>query len=147
MLEYVFFHAEPCRRFVRFLQENDLQPEVESDQETWEVRLPEALDETLLERVEVRYDELLAFNQQLADETAAGEGDYHAAGVVLNLASGETVYAQVDPELLARIMSVLTPREFGEVVNAIVDAVENPDSRTLCQRMRDVTPHAHEEGG
>ncbi len=137
MLEYVFFHAEPCRRFVQFLQENDLQPEVENDEETWEVRLPEALEEALLDQVEARYDELLAFNQELADATESGAEGYQTAGVVLNLAGGKTVYAQVDSELLSRIMSVLAPQEFGQVVDAIVEAVENPDTRTLCQRMRD----------
>ena len=54
--------------------------------------------------------------------------------MVVNLASGDTVYARVDPGLLGRIMQVLTPQELGEVVNAIVDAVENPDGRPLCHR-------------
>jgi hypothetical protein len=31
-------------------------------------------------------------------------------------------------------MQVLTPQELGEVDNAIVDAVENPDGRPLCHR-------------
>ena len=136
MLEYVFFHATPCERFVDFLQRESLEPEVTEDGGTWEVRLPETLSDEQVERVEALYDELLELNQQLHDAEAE-EGDYHTAGVVLNLSGGETVYAQVDPALLARIMSVLTPEEFGEVVNAIVDAVENPDSRTMCQRMRD----------
>jgi len=136
MLEYVFFHATPCERFVDFLQRESLEPEVTEDGETWEVRLPETLSDEQVERVEALYDELLELNQQLHDEEAP-EGDYHTAGVVLNLSGGETVYAQVDPALLARVMSVLTPEEFGEVVNAIVDAVENPDPRTMCQRMRD----------
>ena len=57
--------------------------------------------------------------------------------MVVNLASGETVYARVDPSLLGRIMEVLAPEELGEVANAMVDAVENPDSRTLCQALKD----------
>ena len=36
--------------------------------------------------------------------------------------------------MMGRIMQVVTPQEFGEVVNAIVDAVEAPDSRPLCKR-------------
>ena len=36
--------------------------------------------------------------------------------------------------LLGRIMEVLSPEEFGSVVNAIVDAVEQPDRRPLCKR-------------
>lgn len=135
MLEYVFFHALPCERFVQFLRERDLEPEVASDGETWEVRLPEEMPDELGDAIEEYYDRMLEMNQQLHDREQS-DGGYHAAGVVVNLARGETVYAQVDPTLLSRIMGVLTPEEFGQVVNAIVDAVENPDTRTLCQRMR-----------
>ncbi len=136
MLEYVFFHPTPCERFLEFLRGEALVPQVHSEEGTWEVSLPEELSDDLMERIEARYDELMELNQALHDAEAE-EGDYHAAGVVLNLSGGETAYAQVDPALLGRIMSVLTPEEFGRVVDAIVDAVENPDSRTLCQRMRD----------
>jgi hypothetical protein len=31
-------------------------------------------------------------------------------------------------------MQVLTPQELGDLVNAIVDAVEKPDARPLCTR-------------
>lgn len=105
-------------------------------EEVWEIRLPEDLDEGLSDRIEEVYDELMDLNQSLLEAEGSREG-YHSAGVVINLQDGNTVYAQVDPLLLGRVMGVLTPEEFGEVVNAIVDAVENPDERTLCQRMKD----------
>ncbi len=135
MLEYVFFHARPFDEFVAYLRELGLQPETGVDEDSWKVSLPEDIDDELLERIETRYDQLMDLNQELFD--AEQPQDYHTAGVVVNLGSGETVYAQVDPHLLGKIMGVLTPEEFGEVVNAIVDAVEQPDGRTLCQRMRD----------
>jgi len=34
-------------------------------------------------------------------------------------------------------MTVVTPYEFNMVVNAIVEAVENPDVRTPCQLIRE----------
>jgi hypothetical protein len=43
----------------------------------------------------------------------------------------------VSPALLNKVMQALDPRELGELVTAVVDAVENPDQRTFCQRMRD----------
>jgi len=33
------------------------------------------------------------------------------------------------------LLSVVTTEEFGEVVNAIVEAVKHPDRRILCQRL------------
>ena len=61
--------------------------------------------------------------------------DYHvSAGVVVNLKDGRSVYANVPGDLLQRIMQALSPKELGELVNAIVDAVENPDDGPLCKR-------------
>ena len=44
---------------------------------------------------------------------------------------------EVDARLPGRLMAELPAEELGHVDNAIVDAVEDPDSRSLCQRMRD----------
>lgn len=134
MLEYVFFHHQPCAQFTAFAQGLGLNPAVIEGDETLEVHLPEDLPEDQLDALEEQYELMLELNQQLYDADHAGEGELHNAGVVLNLQDGRTVYAQVDPRLLGRIMSVLTPQEFGDVVNAIIDAVENPDDRPLCKR-------------
>ena len=45
--------------------------------------------------------------------------------------------ARVDPLLLGKVMEVLTPQELGDLVNAIVDAVEHPDAQPLCHRPDD----------
>jgi len=37
----------------------------------------------------------------------------------------------VNPLLLVKVMQLATPLEFGGLANAIVDAVENPDVRSL----------------
>lgn len=135
MLEFVFFDPQPRKRFADFLRARGLAPTEREDGETQLVAIPEDVDDALLDAIEVFYDEMMALDRELFEAGAAGDGGGHqAAGVVLNLASGETVYARVDPQLLSRIMEVLTPQEFGQVVNAIVDAVEHPDDRPLCHR-------------
>ena len=133
MLEYVFFDPRTRRQFVDFVERRGLVVQQGEDDESYGVAIPEDIDDALLEAIEARYDELMALDQSRfeADAVAAGE---HSAGVVVNLRSGTTVYAQVDPLLLGRIMEVLTPQEFGRVVDAIVDAVEHPDPRPLCER-------------
>lgn len=133
VLEFVFFDERPLQRFVDVLEAKRISFERIDEDETFMVGIPDDTDDDVLEEIEAHYDEMMAFNQSLF-EAEPGAVDTHSAGVVLNLASGETVYAQVDPALLGRIMEVLTPQEFGDVVNAIVDAVENPDTRPLCKR-------------
>lgn len=138
MLEYIFFHRQPFDAFVEYLNERGLAPETEVEEDSFEVRLPEDLDDDLAAEIEERYDAFMDMNRELFEQTQEqGADNYQAAGVVLNLKDGQAVYAHVDPALLARVMTVLSPQEFGEIVNAIVDAVEDPDTRTFCQRMRD----------
>ncbi len=133
MLDFVFFDPRTRRQFVDFIRARGLAAQQSEDDETYGVAVPEDLDDALLEAIEARYDELMALDQSLFEAGAAAAGE-HAAGVLVTLMSGASVYAQVDPLLLGRIMEVLTPQEFGQVVDAIVDAVERPDPRPLCER-------------
>ena len=112
MLEFVFFNADPRREFVEFISELGVAVHEVDDDETFGVAIAEDIDEALLERIEGRYDALMAVDQALFEEDAAVRGE-HTAGVVLNLRSGDTVYAQVDPLLLGRIMEVLTGPGIG----------------------------------
>lgn len=133
MLEFVFFDSRPREQFVDFLRHRGVVAVQNDDDETYGVAISEDVEDQLLAAIEAHYEELMVLDQSLFEATAGEAGD-HTAGVVLNLASGDTVYAQVDPALLGRVMEVLTPQEFGQLVNAIVDAVEYPDARPLCQR-------------
>jgi hypothetical protein len=138
MLEYVFFHPLPLEKFQEFLRSKGLQVETVSAEDTYEARLAEDIDDALSEEIEERYDKLMEMNQALFESELEQDVDnYHAAGVVVNLSDGRSVYADVEPGLLARVMEVLTPDELGRIVNAIVNAVESPDERTFCQRMRE----------
>lgn len=137
MLDYVFFHREPYERFVAYTRDRGLNPVCTEDEDTFEVGLPEDMAADLGEAIEAFYDEMMALNQALFEAEEASPDEYHAAGVVVNLKDGRTVYADVNPMLLGKVMDRLTPEEFGEIVNAIVDAVESPDERTFCQRMRE----------
>ena len=138
MLEYVFFDERPRDQFVTFLREKSVELKLEEDEGLLKVWISEDLADDLDEAIEDFYDDMMALNQQLyEDENNEAEVGYNAAGIVLELNTGENVYAEVNPELLGRIMTVVTPDEFNTVVNVIVEAVENPDARTPCQRIRE----------
>ena len=72
--------------------------------------------------------------QILDDEEKENNQGYHMACVVVTLNDGTISYADVDPELLGRVISAISPEEFGEIVAAIADAVENPQPKACCQR-------------
>ena len=50
---------------------------------------------------------------------------------------GETSNAHIRPELLFRIMNVIDEKELGEFVRSIAEAVEKPDDRSFCQKVRE----------
>ncbi len=131
MLDYIFFDELPWQRFIDFLKAQGLHPITSRGDEGWLVSLPEEIDDDLYDRIEVYYDEMLELNETLVSGSAS---ENYQAGVSVNLADGRTVQAAVDPGLLARLLDAVSPAELGDLVNAIVDAVENPDQRPFCQR-------------
>lgn len=133
MLDYIFFHKQPFESFVQFLNNKGIEFQCHNSEEGFTVQIADNLDEQLSDEIEQEYDRLFEMNQQLMDQP---ETD-NAAGVVVNLKDGSTVYADIKPEVLAKILEVISAEKFGEVVNAIADAVENPDRRALCERVKD----------
>ncbi|MEJ2693593.1 MAG: hypothetical protein P8166_11185 [Candidatus Thiodiazotropha sp.] len=133
MLEYIFFDERPWRRFIDYLESLGLTPQASSNEEGWLVALPEDLDDSLDEKIEAFYDRMLEMNESLVAEEE-GQAHVHMAGVNVTLADGRVVQAAIDPKLMQRLLTVISTDELGDLVNAIADAVENPDERPFCQR-------------
>ncbi len=135
MLEYIFFDEIPCQRFEAFLADRDIPFRRQQDETGFTVLLSEALDDDLIDEVEAEYDRMMDLDSELADSQDEA-GAFHAVGLSLRLADGRTVQAEIAPAVMDRMLSVLTPEEIDAFVQAIVDAVEHPDERSICQRHR-----------
>ncbi|MEW8506115.1 MAG: hypothetical protein AB2598_05385 [Candidatus Thiodiazotropha sp.] len=133
MLDYILFDERSWRDFIGFLQQLGLQPTVAVEEEGWMVALPEDLDEETDAKIEAFYERLLDRDgNQIAERE--GEAHLHAAGVNVTLQDGRVVQAVIDPGLMQRLLTAVSPHELGVFVDAIVAAVEQPDARPLCQR-------------
>ena len=78
---------------------------------------------------------MFELDQRLYEAALERSSDnYQASGVVVNLKDGRSVYAGVRPDLLGKVMQALSPEEVGELVDAIANAVETPDDRSLYKR-------------
>lgn len=137
MLEYIFFDQRPWELFDAFLREKGLIPESVHEEQGYLVRLPEDTDDELMESIEAYYDEMLDMNEALFIAQQDDGEQVHAAGVSVSLSDGRSVDAMVSPDLLNRILTVVSTDELGQLVSAIVDAVEHPDDRPFCRRHRD----------
>jgi hypothetical protein len=133
MLEYIFFHKQLLEQFLKQLEQQNITCETRDDAMGLVAALPEDIDDALLEQIDEIYEALLGDTEKLlnTDDTAS---EKHAAAISLTLKNGETVDAPIDPALLKRVLSVISYEELNELVEAIVDGVENPDSSPFCQR-------------
>ncbi len=137
LIEYIFFHEEPCIRFKEFLQTKQVKLVKEgideTDVEAFVVYIADDLDETLSEEIEDFYDEMMELNESLVMEDEGGN-ETNNVGLAVSLNDGRSVMAKVDPDVLNRVLSVISHDELGKLVDTIADAVENPDERPLCKR-------------
>lgn len=137
MFEYIFFHPQPAREFADWLKQQGVSTQSRNDGEGFIVEVPEGLDDALDHAIDEKYEALLEMNEALLQEERGDEAGYHMAGITVHLKDGRACYADIDPNLLGRVMGCVTPEEFATIVDAIVSAVENPQERTYCQRQRD----------
>jgi len=135
MLEYIFFNKKPCHLFEKSAISAGISPVIDCAGECFTVRLPEDLDEVILEKLEDYYDELLDMDRKLAEQQEQDLSEnIHTAGITIKLKDGRYVYASVAPELLAKVTQSISADELNTLVCAITEAVEEPDERGLCQR-------------
>ncbi len=137
MLEFVLFHEKPLELFVGFLKTHNIEAVTSEDDGVYEIKIPEDLDEQLLETIEEKYDELMDMNQELYYmENAPSAENFRMASIAITLKNGDSTMAHIRPELLAAVLEAISDDELFELVQTIVEAVENPDERTYCQKVR-----------
>ena len=135
-LDYIFFHSRPYQLFKQYLLSKQVKPLKEeldqTDVEGWLISIPDQLSDELSAEIEAYYDEMMVLSESLV---AADEDDtMHNVGLAVSLQDGRSVLARVEPDVLNRILTVVSHQELGQLVDAIADAVENPDQRPLCKR-------------
>jgi len=138
MLEYVFFHKVLAERFARKVREYNIDTTLVEDEPAWEVHISEDIDDAIESKISEYYDDLFDQDQDMYEQEHEADEGYEAAAIEITLDHGERVYAQTDQKIMGKLLSTLTFEELNRLVNDIVFAVENPDTRTICQRYRDL---------
>lgn len=138
MLEFVFFHQSICTLFTDFLAELGIDYQINLDDEHIIVSVPEDADDELIEQLEEKYDQLLDLSR---DQTDTDEGqhaeNYQKASLLITLNDGGKSYAHVDMDIVNRALRMISTEELNRLIEAVVDAVENPDDRSYCQIIKD----------
>ena len=138
MLEFIFFHHNICKLFTDFITGLGIEYQVEDDDETITVSVSEDVEDELIDQIEDEYDRLLDLSR---DQTDSEEGEsrqnYQKASLLISLKYGEKSYAHVDMDIINRVLRNISTDELNQLIEAVADAVENPDDRSYCQIIKD----------
>ena len=139
VLDFIFFHQQPMKQFQTFLDarkvpyESDIEFQKSIGEAGFTVSISDDYELDFIAEIEAYYDEMMDLNEELVS-AEEGDAEIKNAGISVNLSDGSVVLADVNPDLIYKLSTALTPDEIMELVSAIADAVENPDSRPLCKR-------------
>ena len=135
MLEYLFFNQRFCDEFTAILTTKNIpfQLENEAVQNSLNVKVPDFTDDALWNEIDDIYDELSEKDTQLLQESFDDESDVSTAGIYIQLANDQQTIAKVDPEIMNRILTVISMEEFNQFIEVIVESVENPDDSPICK--------------
>lgn len=136
MLEYLFFNLAFAKKFIQFLEEKNLAftQQTEPVQNAILITTSEDLDEDLWDELDEAYDELSEQDQQLLESMLDNDGDVNTAGIYIELKNNQQTIAQIDPDVMNRMLEKISMDEFNAFVEAIASSVEEPDDTPFCKR-------------
>ncbi len=138
MYEFTFLTQDRGSEFIERLKTLGIQAIAKTDpinDSVTNIGIPDDIDDALLDQIEIWYEEETQRNEA-SERALESPDDSVSAGIWVQLEDGGSSLARVDPALLAKILSVLTTDELGQVVAAIADAVEHPDITPICHNPR-----------
>ena len=131
MPRYAFFDTAIRQQFADAVSARDIPVELEEIADEFLVLVPHDLNANSIEMLDEIYNDIMAAGMGMWEETDAEAAD-SAAAVKVQLASGEVANIRFNPDLLARLLEVLTPQEIEDMVQAIALGVENPTDAPIC---------------
>lgn len=134
MIEYLFFNEAISLKFIEILKQKKIEweKEIEFVQEAISIRVSEDIGDELWDELDDIYDEL-TIEDQLMLEASSDEEDVSTAGIYLQLADGKQTVAKIDPDVMNKMLEVITMEEFNRFIEVIVSSVEEPDDRPICK--------------
>ncbi len=135
MLEYLFFNREIAEKFIAFLNKKSLKWEEYIDPmlDGIVIKTPEDIDDKLWDELDDYNESLGPEDQKMLEEAMDDtENETNAAGIYIQLAGAKQTVAQVNPDVMNRMLEVISMDEFNSFVETIVSSVENPDDSPIC---------------
>lgn len=140
LMEYVFFDLSLAERFQSYCKSLGLETalisgETYSGEPEFTVSLADNLDDAIITQVEEEYAGLL-FGEQASmiegNDQSGAMAD--ACGVQVQLQSGRFTTVAIHPEIMNKILSVLSVNELQSFLAQVAEDIENPKKGPVCTR-------------
>lgn len=141
LMEYIFFDLSLAERFQNYckalgVETSLISGETYSGEPEFTVSLPDALDDAIIEQIEEEYEGLL-FGEQASmiegNDKSGAMAD--ACGVQVQLKSGQFTTVAIHPEIMNKILSVLSVNELQAFLAQVAEDIENPKAGPVCARV------------
>lgn len=139
-MEYMFFDETLAKRFQTYCENLGVATELvaditHTDDESFTIKIADTHDDTLIEKIEEEYGEML-FGEQAAQVEGNDEAGAiaDACGVQVQLQSGEYTTVAIHPEVMNKILSVLSIDELQQFLSQVAEDIENPKMGPICSR-------------
>ena len=143
-MEYLFFEQSLAERFKSACEKKGAEKvsivteETPSDGDAYSVVIESLTDEALAETIESLYDEFFFGEQAAQVEGNSEEGVLaDACGVQVKLSTGQYTTVEIAPEIMNKILSVLTVDELQQFLAQVAEDIEFPKSGPICKRRRE----------
>ncbi len=134
-LEYLFYSSSIFDRFVDALNKKNI-PWTKTQEIINKASIALITENDIEEHwneIDDLYDELAIEDQHLEESGANNPEDISTAGIHIQLKNNVQTIAQVNPDILNRILNVLSADEFAEFVDIIAKSVEDPNDTPICK--------------
>lgn len=131
MLEYVFFHEPLRQRFTGLLDRLGIDHQIAADEMGTLVQVSEDIDPLIAERLDTAYDDLFVETEALV-RSAPDNDEHNSAGIRVALPDGTACMVPLEPDLLNRVLTVLSLEEFERLIQQVATGVLNPRDESLC---------------
>ncbi len=131
MPRYAFFDDDIRQKFAATVRQHNVDFATDEQADEYLIVVADNLEAETIEALDEAYNNIMAAGMGMWEETDEQASD-SAAAVKVQLSDGSVANIRFNPDLLARLLEVLTPREVEDLVQEIALGVENPTDAPVC---------------
>ena len=134
MLKFLFSHEILAKQLVEIILSHNIEVQLIKTNKGWQISTEEDLDELIIVQLNDCYAELTKQDHEMSHPKKLKETQPMLSDAIeITLKSGETIVADIDQDILDKLLYVLSLDEINRLVNNITKAIEFQDKQDETQ--------------